>query len=170
MVGYDHYPFSTAPAPFDIVWSRFPYVETPGIPGEKPRPALVRQAFQDQDGNAWVTVVYGTSRDPYLNSITCFSVVSLPEMNMCGLKQATRFRLDREMTLPWSREFFECLADRPTPIIGHMPDYEIRKLQTQIAYFQQRIAEAEDAARRASSNESAAHPSDDVAEDPAHDI
>ncbi len=113
------------------------------MPGPKPRPALVRQAFQDQDGNAWVRVVYGTSKDPYLNSPTDFSVLTLPEMNVCGLKQATRFRLNREMSLPWAREFFECLADKPTPIIGHMPDYEIRKLQTQIAYLQQLIAEFE---------------------------
>lgn len=69
-------------------------------------------------------------------------------MNVCGLKQATRFDLNREMTLPWSREFFECLADKPTPIIGHMPDYEVRKLQTQIAYLQQRIVELEEVERQ----------------------
>jgi hypothetical protein len=111
------------------------------MPAEKPRPALVRQAFQDQDGNAWVKVVYGTSVDPYKSSITDFTVATLAEMNVCGLKCATRFRLDREIELPWSREFFECLADKPTPIIGHMPSYEVRKLQTQIAYLQQKIAE-----------------------------
>lgn len=118
-------------------------IEQPKLPGPKSRPALVRQAFQDQDGNAWVRVVYGTSKDPYLNSPTDFSVLTIPEMNVCGLKQATRFRLDREVTLPWSREFFECIPDKPTPILGHMPDYEVRKLQTQIAYLQQLIAEYE---------------------------
>jgi hypothetical protein len=143
VVSYDYYPFSTAPAPFDVVWSRFPYVEQPDLPGEKPRPALVRQAFADQDGNPWVMVVYGTSRDPYSNSLVHFSIVTLPEMNMCGLKQATRFDLNRAIKLPWSREFFECLSGKPTPIIGHMPDYEIRKLQTQIAYLQRMLAESE---------------------------
>lgn len=111
------------------------------MPAEKSRPGLVRQAFQDQDGNAWVTVVYGTSQDPYRATLTDFTVATLAEMNMCGLKCATRFRLDREVTLPWTREFFECLADKATPIIGHMPDYEVRKLQTQIAYLQQRFSE-----------------------------
>lgn len=138
---YSFYPFSTAPAPFDIVWSRFPTVEEPKLPAEKSRPALVRQAFQDQDGNAWVRAVYGTSVDPYKAALTDFTVATLAEMNICGLKCATRFRLDREIDLPWSREFFECLPDKPTPIIGHMPSYEVRKLQTQIAYLQQRLAE-----------------------------
>ena len=144
MVGYAFYPFSTAPAPFDIVWSRFPYVEEPNIPAPKARPALVRQAFADQDGNPWVEVVYGTSKDPYSNSIIHFSIVTLAEMNVCGLKQATRFDLNRTMTLPWSQEFFECLPGKPTPIIGHMPEYEVKKLQTQIAYLQQQMAEIEE--------------------------
>jgi len=141
VVAYSFYPFSTAPAPFDIVWSLFPTVEEPQLPGPKPRPALVRQAFQDQDGNAWVKVVYGTSRDPYRASITDFSILTIPEMNVCGLKCATRFRLDREVTLPWAREFFGCLPGKPTPILGHMPQYEVKKLQTQIAYLQQRYME-----------------------------
>ena len=111
------------------------------MPGPKPRPALVRQAFQDQDGQAWVKVVYGTSKNPYRAAMTDFSVVTMPEMNACGLKCATRFRLDREVTLPWAREFFGCLPGKPTPIIGHMPQYEVRKLQTQVAYLQQRYME-----------------------------
>ncbi len=147
MVSDNFYPFSSAPAPYDIVWSRFPYVESPKIPGPKPRPALVKQAFADQSGNPWVRVVYGTSKDPYSNSLVHFSILTLAEMNVCGLKQATRFDLSREMTLPWSRDFFECLADKPTPIIGHMPDYEVKKLQTQMAYLQQCLAEMRDNSR-----------------------
>ena len=145
MVTYHFFPFSTAPAPYDIVWSNFPTVEDPRMPAPKPRPALVRQAFQDQDGNPWVKVVYGTSKDPYRGGPADFSVVTLPEMQVCGLKQATRFRLDRELELPWSREFFECLADKPTPIIGHMPAYEVRKLQIQIAHLQNLLARLQEA-------------------------
>lgn len=141
MVEYDFYPYSTAPAPYDVVWSQFPNIENPELPGPKARPALVRQAFQDQDGNAWVKVVYGTSKDPYRASVTDFSIVTLTEMNMCGLKCATRFRLDREATLPWAREFFDCLPGKPSPIIGHMPEYEVRKLQMQISYLQQKYME-----------------------------
>lgn len=111
------------------------------MPAEKPRPGLVRQAFADQDGNAWVRVVFGTSKDPYRATLTDFAIVTIAEMAMCGLKCATRFRLDREMDLPWTKEFFGCLPGKPTPIIGHMPEYEVRKLQTQIAYLQQRVAD-----------------------------
>lgn len=136
-----YYPFSTAPAPYDIVWCHFPTIEEPSLPAEKPRPALVRQAFQDQDGNAWVRVVFGTSVDPYRADLTDFTVATLAEMNMCGLKCATRFRLDRELDLPWTKEYFTCLPGKQLPIIGHMPEYEVRKLQTQIAYFQQKFAE-----------------------------
>jgi hypothetical protein len=120
-------------------------VESPELPGVKSRPALVRQAFADQSGNPWICVVYGTSKNPYSNSLAHFSIVTLPEMNVCGLKQATRFDLSREMTLPWSREFFECLAGKPTPIIGHLPEYEVRKLQTQISFLQQKLTEIDDA-------------------------
>ena len=144
-MSYDFYPYSTAPAPYDLVWCRFPTVEEPSLPAEKPRPGLVRQAFQDQEGNAWVKVVYGTSVDPYRATITDFTIATLTEMNVCGLKQATRFRLDREMTLPWSKEFFECLHEKPLPIIGHMPHYEVIKLQSQIAFLQQRFMEWEEA-------------------------
>ena len=95
LVAYNFYPYSTAPAPYDLVWSRFPNVEEPDLPGPKARPALVRQAFQDSDGNAWVKVVYGTSKSPYKADIRDFSVVTLPEMNACGLRCATRFHLNR---------------------------------------------------------------------------
>lgn len=141
MVEYDFYPFSTLPAPYDIVWSRFPNTEDPALPAPKPRPALVRQAFQDDQGRPWVRAVFGTSQDPYRSTFADFTIATLAEMNMCGLKCATRFRLDRELDMPWSREFFDTLPGKGTPIIGHMPDWEIKKLQTQIAFFQHLVAE-----------------------------
>jgi hypothetical protein len=152
-VSYDFYPYSTAPAPYDIVWCRFPTVEEPDFPAEKPRPGLIRQALQDQSGNAWVKVVYGTSVDPYRATLKDFTIATLTEMNVCGLKQATRFCLDREMTLPWAKEFFECLRDKHLPIIGHMPQYEVIKLQTQISFLQQRVAECEEAQKIVKSDE-----------------
>jgi hypothetical protein len=140
VVSYRFYPFSTAPAPYDIVWSNFPLIEEPSLPAPKPRPALVRQAFQDQDGQPWVSVVPGTSKNIYRQDLMNFTVATLPEMQACGLSQATRFKLDQELQLPWSREFFACLPGKQTPIIGHMPEYEVKKLQIQISYLQQAIA------------------------------
>lgn len=144
MVRATYYPFSTAPAPYDVVWCNFPLVEEPYFPAPKARPALVRQAFQDQDGNPWVHVVYGTSKRPYSSRPQDFAIVTLPEMEVCGLSQATRFELDRQLELPWSEEYFGCLPGQPTPVIGHVPDYEVRKLQMQVAYWQRQIAEDED--------------------------
>ena len=106
------------------------------MPGPEPHPGLIRQAFADQDGNPWVAVVYGTSKDPNRTGYENFTVSKIPEMNMCGLKCATRFRLDRTMELPWSVEYFQCLSDRPTPIIGHLSEYGQRLLQMQIGYYQ----------------------------------
>lgn len=145
MVGsYSFYPFSTAPAPYDVVWSRFPLIETPDIPAPKARPALVKVAFADQDGDPWVTVVYGTSKAPYKRGLEYFTVATLSEMNQCGLKCATRFDISREATLPWAREFFTCIGGKALPIIGHLPDYEVKKLQTQISYLQHLVAKSDE--------------------------
>jgi hypothetical protein len=133
------YPFSLAPAPFDIVWCCFPEIENPKIPGPKARPGLVRQSFQDEEGNAWVRVIYGTSKDPYRSSPYDFNVAQLSEMDMCGLKQATRFQLDKQMRLPWSREYFACLTGKPTPIIGHMSPHLQRLFQEQASWLQNEI-------------------------------
>jgi hypothetical protein len=68
-----------------------------GSPGsahlQKARPALVKQAFADQDGQPWVTVVYGTSVKPFKGREN-FTVAKLIDMDMCGLKCATRFCMD----------------------------------------------------------------------------
>jgi len=136
-LSYSFYPFSTSPAPFDTVWCRFPYVEAPTKPGPKCHPGMIRQAFADQDGNPWVRVVYGTSVDPNRHGNEFFVVSKMSEMNMCGLKCATRFCLDRDVTIPWSTDFFEILPGRNTPIIGHLSQYGQRLLQMQIAYYQQ---------------------------------
>jgi len=133
--GWTFHPPSILPAPFDTVWCRFPYVEAPQVPG-KGRPGLIRQAFLDQDGNPWVRVIYGTSVDPYRRGHENFAVVELVEMNMCGLKCATRFCLNREAELPYACEFFEALSGQPTPIIGHLAHYKQKILQIQASYMQ----------------------------------
>lgn len=136
MSDWTYYPLSTAPAPYDTVWCRFPYVEAPKQPGPKPHPALVKQAFADQEGQPWVSVVYGTSVNPYKGGHENFTVASLTDMDMCGLKCATRFCLNRVLTIPYSQEFFGPAPGRPTPILGHLSQYQQRKLQIQVGYMQ----------------------------------
>lgn len=134
---YDFYPLSTAPAPYDIVWCRFPYVEEPDTPAEVSHPGLIRQAFADNEGNPWVRVVYGTSVDPLRRGVEYFTVAKLSELDACNLKCATRFCLGRTMELPWSREYFTCLPRQTFPVVGRLTDYAIYILQLQISYYQQ---------------------------------
>ena len=135
-MAFTFYPLSTAPAPYDIVWCRFPYEESPDQPGPVPHPGLIRQAFVDQDGKPWAEVVYGTSKDPNRDGFEYFTVSKVSEMDACNLKYATRFCFKTCMQLPWAEEFFQPLQGQATPIIGRMTDYGIRLLQMQMAYFQ----------------------------------
>ncbi len=111
-------------------------MEDPAAPGPEPHPGLIRQAFADHDGNPWVEVVYGTSRDPFRVGDKFFTVSKISEMLACNLDYATRFCLDRSMQLPWAQEYFEPLPGHHTPILGHLTDYAIRILQVQISYYQ----------------------------------
>lgn len=135
-MGYNFYPFATLPEPFDTVWCLYPYNEKPNEPGPEGHPGLIRQAFADQDGNPWVRVVYGTSVDPFRDGNQYFAIGKVSEIDICGLKCATRFCLERHAELPWSKEFFVTLQGFQTPIIGRLSDYGQRLLQMQISYFQ----------------------------------
>lgn len=135
------FPISLLPAPYDLVWCRFPDVENPKLPGPKARPALVRRSFIDQDGNPHVEVAFGTSKDPCRTSLSDFTISKMSEMDACGLWYATRFRLDRTMVLPYTDEFFEVRSDCRSPVIGQLTEYAIRLLQVQMAYYQQSLSD-----------------------------
>ena len=86
--------------------------------------------------------------DPFKSGNQYFSVSKLTEMDICGLKCATRFCLERDAQLPWSVEYFEAIPGHSTPIIGHITAYGSRLLQMQYAYHQrdcQNAAEAKGA-------------------------
>lgn len=136
-------PFSTLPAPCNIVWCRFPYVEEADRPGPKPRPALVKRASSDQDGNPWVHLAYGTSSDPFRKSLDDFTVANIGEMDECGLWCATRFRLDRVALLPWSSEFFPDAPGRSTPVMGRLSQHGVNLLRHQSALRQKRDQDAQ---------------------------
>lgn len=136
MEPFKFYPLSTSPAPYDLVWCRFPYNEAPDHPAPEHHPGLIRQNFADQDGNPWVRVVYGTSVDPFREGLEYFAVANLPQMDMCGLKCATRFCLARHAELPWGPDFFDAHEGRDTPVIGHLSQHLQRLLQVQVSYWQ----------------------------------
>jgi hypothetical protein len=86
--------------------------------------------------------VYGTSVDPFRGGLENFTISNLPEMDMCGLKCATRFCLGRDAELPWGPDFFDPHKGRTSPIIGHLSEHGQRLLQVQISYWQQAQAQA----------------------------
>lgn len=131
-------PLSTVPAPYSIVWCRFPYKEAPGQPGIKERPAIVRQAFADDENQPWVNVVYGTSRNTSLSSPGQFVIANLADMDSCGLHKATRFNLLRCEQLPWSQDFFTELPGYQSPVIGQLTPYLIRLIQIEADFLKQR--------------------------------
>lgn len=138
------FPFSTLPAPCSIVWCRFPYVEEQDRPGPKHRPAIVRRASADQDGNPWVQIAYGTSKNVIREAdLDNFTVSNVMEMDACGLFCATRFRLDRVAEVPWAEEFFGNAPGRTSPVMGRLSDHAISLLRYQASLRQKRDQEAQ---------------------------
>ncbi|WP_143051854.1 hypothetical protein [Sphingomonas palmae] len=135
------FPFSTLPAPTSIVWCRFPYVEDVDKPGPKPRPAIVKRASADQDGNPWVHVAYGTTQKLFLTGLTNFTVSNVADMDACGLWCATRFRLDRVALVPWADEFFSDAPGRASPVMGRLSEHQVQLLRYQSALLQRQEQE-----------------------------
>ena len=126
------YPLSLLPAPYDIVWCRFPFHRSLGEPGPKPRPALVRNAATRPDGSAEVEVVYGTTNLKLDQRRFDFVVSKAAEMDACGLYRATRFDLDKLIWLPWTTEWFEIRPDYNSPAIGSLTQHSVKMLQITI--------------------------------------
>jgi hypothetical protein len=97
----------TPPAPGDIVWCHFPHLPKL-IPGPKPRPALVCDVTERENGVA-VTVAYGTSQG--LNRLQAgeFAITKLQHRaayGSAGLSFDTKFDLGQSVELPWNMDFF----------------------------------------------------------------
>ncbi|MBU3629337.1 type II toxin-antitoxin system PemK/MazF family toxin [Polynucleobacter sp. AP-Reno-20A-A9] len=110
------------PAPGDIVWCLFPEVPD-SEPGLKPRPAIVLNVEQRDDGNQ-VSVVYGTSQN--LNRLKV-GEVAITKMNhpaayaLAGLAYDTKFDFKVIVDLPWSERYFKVPTRSPhgnTPKLG----------------------------------------------------
>ena len=124
-----NFPISILPAPYDIVWCRFPHGLDLGEPGPYPRPALVRNSAISSDGTGEVEVCYGTTNLKLGRRIFDLVVSKAAEMDACGLYRATRFDLDQVTWLPWNTDWFEVRADYNSPIIGSLTEQAIKMLQ-----------------------------------------
>lgn len=129
MVTLTPFPISTLPAPYDIVWCRFPYHDSLGEPGPKARPALVRNVAQTSDGYGEVHLVYGTTHMKHNFRKYDFVVSNAAEMDACGLYRATRFDLDKIAWIPWAEEWFDTLPGYTSPVIGRLTDHGTKLLQ-----------------------------------------
>jgi len=128
-------PLSILPAPYDIVWCRFPEHDDLGNPGPKPRPGIVMNvAVDDDERTGEVQVIYGTTTLKMQTRRHDFFVCKLSEMEMCGLDKATRFDLDTFAWIPWDSEWFDTLPQYDSPIVGHLTDHAIKLLQIELSY------------------------------------
>jgi hypothetical protein len=127
---WNYYPATTLPAPYDIVWCRFPDNLNLDAPGIKDRPALVLQTAHSSPGfRPEVRVIYGTSNLKTATRPFDFFVKNLWEMDEAGLAQATRFDLDRVLWMPWASEFFMSPGPRyPSPVMGSLSENSRRLL------------------------------------------
>lgn len=104
----------TPPTPGDIVWCHFP--NSPRrTPGPKPRPALVCDVTEREDGVA-VTVAYGTSQGLQRLHKGEFAITkqgNLAAYSSAGLSFDTKFDLRQSVELPWNEDFFAVPAGAP---------------------------------------------------------
>jgi hypothetical protein len=110
------------PAPGDIVWCRFP--ELPNrSPGPRPRPALVLEVIDREDGSE-VAIVYGTSRRVDTLSTGEFAITRLGQAaayKAAGPSHDTKFDFKQTVRLPWNDKFFAVPPGAPhgqTPVLG----------------------------------------------------
>ena len=97
----------TQPAPGDIVWCLFPFASSRN-PGPKPRPALVCDVIEREDGVA-VTVVYGTSKkvqELHLGEFAITAMGNTAAYKSAGLCYDTKFDFNRRIDVIWNQHFF----------------------------------------------------------------
>jgi hypothetical protein len=134
-----HWPL---PAPGDIVWCRFPELPKQS-PGPKPRPALVLEIIEREDGLE-IAVVYGTSQRVDKLSTGEFAITRLGHAaayRAAGLSHDTKFGFKQTAHLPWSDEFFAVPPGAPNgqrPLMGTLHASMIRAAAAAHAAEQQR--------------------------------
>ncbi len=104
----------TPPTPGDIVWCHFPNLSRRN-PGPKPRPALVCDVTEREDGVA-VTVAYGTSQGLQRLHKGEFAITrqgNPAAYGSAGLSFDTKFDLRQSVELPWNEDFFAVPARAP---------------------------------------------------------
>ncbi len=134
-----HWPL---PAPGDIVWCGFPELPRPS-PGPTPRPALVLEVIEREDGIE-IAVVYGTSQRVDKLSAGEFAITRLGHAaayKAAGLSHDTKFDFKQTAHVPWNDEFFAVPPGAPNgqkPLMGTLHASMVRAAAAAHAAEQQR--------------------------------
>lgn len=129
------------PTPGDIVWCRFPHLPRRS-PGPKPRPALVCEVTDHEDGVA-VTVAYGTSQGLSQLHGGEFAITRRDHFaayDSAGLSFDTKFDLRQTVELPWTEDFFAvppCAPHGQQPKLGNLHASMMRAAQAAFQAVQQ---------------------------------
>jgi PemK-like, MazF-like toxin of type II toxin-antitoxin system len=117
----------------DIVWCLFP--EQMGVPGPKPRPALVT-GVNPNNGKPVVTVAYGTTQklDKIYPTEFTINKVDGAAFALSGLSYETKFDLENSVVLPYCSKWFT-----PPP---HAPHGQLPQLGTLHAKILPRVIAA----------------------------
>lgn len=99
-------PFPNLPEPGDFVWCKFPHLpKFPGVPGPKPRPALV---YKVSESTHEVMVVYGTSQKTERLYPTEFVIKDSDSgFAVSGLAHDTKFDMAVTIELPYDSDWFD---------------------------------------------------------------
>ena len=130
------------PSPGDIVWCHFPELPKQS-PGPKPRPALVLEVIEREDGIE-IAVVYGTSQRVDKLSAGEFTITRLGHAaayKAAGLSHDTKFDFKQTAHRPWNDEFFAVPPGAPNgqkPLLGSLHASMIRAAAAAHAAEQQR--------------------------------
>ena len=94
------------PTAGEIVWCHFP---DNGVPGPKPRPALILAVYDDDAPQFHVHVAYGTSKRTAALHRGEFLISKLRNptaYEMAGLSYDTKFDLKQAIDLPYTTDWF----------------------------------------------------------------
>src|SRR4051812_31628106 len=112
-------PWPNRPKPFDVVWCWFPEVEAPGVPGPKPRPALILGV----SGGTSLSVLVAFATSQKLDRVfeTEYLVSDPAIVRKVGCSKPTKFDLSRTVWLPYTDEAFgEKVKGSGSPVIGRL--------------------------------------------------
>ncbi len=131
------------PTPGDIVWCQFPNLPRRN-PGPKPRPALVCDVTDREDGVS-ITVAYGTSQGLQRLHKGEFAITrsgNPAAYSSAGLSFDTKFDLRQSVELPWNEAFFAVPARAP---LGQHPKLgSLHASMMRAAHAAYRAAKGED--------------------------